>query len=40
MRSRNYCPNISMETTFINTENNKMSEPYKFFLNLSQRLDL
>ena len=30
-----------METIFINTENNKTSQPYKFVLNLSQqRLDL
>ena len=29
-----------METIFMNTENSKMSEPHKFFLNLPQRLDL
>ena len=29
-----------METIFINTENKKTSEPHKFVLNLSQRLDL
>ena len=28
-----------METIFMNTENNKMNEPNKFVLNLSQRLD-
>ena len=31
----NYCPNISMKTTFMYTENRKMNEPNKFFLNLS-----
>ena len=36
----NYCPNISMETIFMNTENSKTNEPHKFVLNLSQRLDL
>ena len=36
----NYCPNISMEAVFMNTENNKTKEPRKFVLNLSQRLDL
>ena len=29
-----------METVFMNMENNKISEPHKFVLNLSQRLDL
>ena len=29
-----------METTFMNTGNRKTSEPHKFVLNLSQRLDL
>ena len=29
-----------METIFMNTENSKTSEPHKFVLNLSQRLDL
>ena len=29
-----------METIFMNTENSKTNEPYKFFLNLSKRLDL
>ena len=29
-----------METIFMNTENSKTNEPHKFFLNLSQRLDL
>ena len=36
----NYCPKISMEAVFMNTENNKTKEPRKFVLNLSQRLDL
>ena len=31
---------INMETIFMNTENSKTSEPHKFVLNLSQRLDL
>ena len=29
-----------METIFMDTENSKTCEPQKFFLNLSQRLDL
>ena len=29
-----------METIFVNTKNSKTSEPHKFVLNLSQRLDL
>ena len=29
-----------METIFMNTENSKTNETHKFFLNLSQRLDL
>ena len=29
-----------METIFMNTENSKTNEPHKFFLNLSQRLDI
>ena len=29
---------ISMKTIFMNSENRKMSEPLKFFLNLPQRL--
>ena len=29
-----------METIFMNTGNSKTSEPHKFVLNLSQRLDL
>ena len=29
-----------METLFMNTENSKTNEPFKFVLNLSQRLDL
>ena len=29
-----------METIFMNTENNKTTEPHKFVLNLSKRLDL
>ena len=36
-RLNNYCPNISMETIFMNSKTNK---PHKFVLNLSQRLDL
>ena len=36
----NYYPNIRMETTFMNRENSKTNEPHKFFLNLSQRLDI
>ena len=37
---KNYCPNIGMKTTFMNTETSKTNEPHKFVLNLSQRLDL
>ena len=29
-----------MKMTFMNTENSKTSDPHKFVLNLSQRLDL
>ena len=29
-----------MEAIFMNIENSKTNEPYKFVLNLSQRLDL
>ena len=29
-----------MQTIFMNTENSKTNEPYKFVLNLSQRLGL
>ena len=35
-----YCPNITMETIFMNIENTKRNVPHKFVLNLSQRLDL
>ena len=35
-----YCPNISMGTIFMSTENSKTDEPHKFVLSLSQRLDL
>ena len=31
---------IKMETIFMNTENSKTNKSHKFFLNLSQRLDL
>ena len=40
MRLVNYCPNLSMETTFINTKNSQINESHKFVLNLSQTLDL
>ena len=40
MRLSNYYQNIRLETISMNTENSKTSEPYKFVLNLSQRLDL
>ena len=40
MRLDNYCPNISMETIFMNLENSKTNEPQKFVLNLSQGIDL
>ena len=33
-----YCPNISIKTIFMNTENSKTNEPHKFALYLSQRL--
>ena len=36
----NYCPNISMETIFINTENIKTNKPHRFILKLPQILDL
>ena len=34
MRLENYCPNISMETIFINTENNKTSEKTEAWINM------
>ena len=40
MRLTNYCPNISMKTMFINTENSKTTESHKCLLYLLQRLDL
>ena len=40
MRLNNYCPNISMGTIFMSTENSKTNEPHKFVLNLSHILDL
>ena len=43
MGSKNYFPNISMETLFGNNMNmqiSKMNESHKFVLNLSERLDL
>ena len=40
MRLDNYCPNISMETTFMNTENSKTNEPHKFVHSFSHRLYL
>ena len=40
MRLLNYCPSISMETVFMNTEKSKTNKPHKFALNLSQRWDL
>ena len=39
-RLDSYCPNISMEAIFLNTENSKTSKPHKFVLDLSQRLHL
>ena len=38
-RLNNCCPNISMDTIFMNTENSNTNEPHKSALNLSQRLD-
>ena len=35
-----YCPNISIDTILINTDNSRTNEPSKFFLGLPQRLDL
>ena len=40
MKLVNYYPNLSMETTFMNTENSKTIESHKFVLILPQRLDL
>ena len=34
-----YCPNISLDTIFMNTKNSKTSERHKFVLNLTQRVD-
>ena len=35
-----YCPNISIETIFMNTKNSKTNELHKFAVKMSQRLDL
>ena len=35
-----YCPNINLETIFMNTEKSKANKVYKFVVNLPQRLDL
>ena len=40
MRWNNYCPSISMEIIFMNTENSKTNGPNKFVLKLSQILDI
>ena len=37
-RLKNYCPNISMETISMNTENSKTNEPHKFVLVTNIRL--
>ena len=34
MRLKHYCPNISIETITMNTENSKTNEPHKFVLDL------
>ena len=39
-RLNNYCPNISMETMFMKTENSKTNEPHKFVFKLTQILGL
>ena len=39
-RLGNYCPNLSIGKIFMNAKNSKTSEPHKFVLKLSQRLDL
>ena len=36
----NYCPNFSMKTIFVNTENGETNVPHKFVLNFLQRLEL
>ena len=40
MKLDSYCPNIIMETVFMNTENSKTNELHIYVLNLLQRLDL
>ena len=40
MRLVDYCSSISIETIFVNMENSETNERHKFFLDLSQRLDL
>ena len=37
---RSYCPNKSMDTTFMNMENSKKNGTHKFVLNFSQSLNL
>ena len=39
-RLGNYCPNKSMEMTFMNTKNSKINDPHKLAFNLSKREDL
>ena len=34
MRLKHYCPNTSIETITMNTENSKTNEPHKFVLDL------
>ena len=40
MRLDNYCPNINLETIFMNMENSKTSKLHKFVLILLKKLDL
>ena len=39
-RLASYYANVSMKAIFMSTENSKTNKQHKYFLNLSQRLDL
>ena len=40
MKLVNYCPNISMERMFMDTESSKNNEPHRCVINLSQRFEV
>ena len=40
MKLVNYCPNISMDRMFMDTESSKNNEPHRCVINLSQRFEV